>query len=336
MRVCILGAGGLGSVIGGYLAETGVEVVLVARSAHAEAIRAQGLRIEGRRGERLIRRHLTAVTHADQASGDFDVLILAVKHKDTLSALASAEALRPRVACVCSVQNGVIKEDLLADWAGADKVLGVSIVEGGTLLAPGRVHNHLTALTTFYCGEIDGRISPRAQQLAAAFSAADLPARAVDCVRQVIWEKLALVCTVSSFSVSSLIGRPEWVLADGLSQPEGAAHYAAVARECIAVYRAMGWEPQDFYAPSSRLRELGAAPDLAAAAAIMLAQGRKLVESGFRGRSSMHEDALHGRRTEADLIIKPMIDKAQELGIAVPTLQACYRIVSLLDRYAQS
>ena len=43
-----------------------------------------------------------------------------------------------------------------------------------------------------------------------------------------------------------------------------------------------------------------------------------------------------GRVSECYAIIKPMIDKAQELGIAVPTLQACYRIVSLLDRYAQS
>ena len=47
MRVCILGAGGLGSVIGGYLAKTGVETTLIARPAHADAITRDGLRIEG-------------------------------------------------------------------------------------------------------------------------------------------------------------------------------------------------------------------------------------------------------------------------------------------------
>lgn len=62
MRVCILGAGGLGSVIGGYLAHTGVEVTLIARPAHVEAIRRNGLRIDGRLGEFRIRENLTAVT----------------------------------------------------------------------------------------------------------------------------------------------------------------------------------------------------------------------------------------------------------------------------------
>ena len=50
MRWCILGAGGLGSVIGGYLAKAGEEVTLIGRPAHMQAIRERGLRITGLRG----------------------------------------------------------------------------------------------------------------------------------------------------------------------------------------------------------------------------------------------------------------------------------------------
>ncbi|MEY2405533.1 MAG: 2-dehydropantoate 2-reductase, partial [Acidimicrobiaceae bacterium] len=60
MNICILGAGGLGSVIGGRLAETGVDVTLVARPAHVDAITRDGLRITGARGESIVTDHLRA------------------------------------------------------------------------------------------------------------------------------------------------------------------------------------------------------------------------------------------------------------------------------------
>jgi 2-dehydropantoate 2-reductase len=83
MRICILGAGGLGSLIGGWLAESGVAVTLVARAPHVAAIRARGLEIRGIRGECNVRRQLEAVASPVDARGEFDFLILAVKAKDT-------------------------------------------------------------------------------------------------------------------------------------------------------------------------------------------------------------------------------------------------------------
>ncbi len=71
MRVLILGAGGLGSVLGGYLANIGVDVTLVGRPAHTEAITRYGLRITGRRGDLVITDNLTAVDQTAKATGAF-------------------------------------------------------------------------------------------------------------------------------------------------------------------------------------------------------------------------------------------------------------------------
>ena len=88
MRICILGAGALGSLVGGYLAHSGQNVTLIGRKAHIDAVNNDGLRIFGTRGEYLIRDNLSAVTSADEAQGEFDYFILLVKAKDSDVALA--------------------------------------------------------------------------------------------------------------------------------------------------------------------------------------------------------------------------------------------------------
>src|SRR5688572_31459728 len=109
MRVCILGAGGLGSVVGGWLADAGVPVTLVARAPHVAAIRARGLQIRGIRGDCTVRRPLEAVETAAEAQGEFDYLVLAVKAKDSERALADAAPLLARTRAAFSVQNTLVK-----------------------------------------------------------------------------------------------------------------------------------------------------------------------------------------------------------------------------------
>ena len=104
MRLVVLGAGGLGSVIGGYLAEAGVDVTLICRPAHAEAVNANGLSIVGQRGEHLVKENIRACATADEAEGHFDYMMLAVKSKDTDTALAGAKSLIDRTDTFFSIQ----------------------------------------------------------------------------------------------------------------------------------------------------------------------------------------------------------------------------------------
>ena len=256
LRVCILGAGGLGSVVGGWLAESGVPVTLVARPAHVEAIRARGLEIRGIRGERLVRRNLEAVTSPDEARGDFDALVLGVKAKDTDTALAGASALRERTRAALSLQNTLTKEESLAAWIGPERVIGASTTEAGTLLGPGVVQHVGTAPTSFYFGELDGAPGERVAALVDAFNKAGFGARQVADIRHVEWEKLLQITALCAWSVSALGVMPGGSVAEALVVREAAEHYVAIARELLAVYRSLGYAPQDFFAPYSRFREL--------------------------------------------------------------------------------
>ncbi|MEH6639589.1 MAG: 2-dehydropantoate 2-reductase [Porticoccaceae bacterium] len=334
MRVVVLGAGGLGSLLGGQLARTGVDVTLIARPAHADAINTRGLTINTKAGPLLIKNNLQAVTEADQASGHFDYMILAVKSKDNETALAGAESLKDRVETVFSVQNSVVKEDVLGDWLGdKSRVLGASTIEAGTLVEPGVVVTHATSTVASYFGEMDGSVSPRAQKISDAFSAADLPCKAVDCIRQVIWEKLVQIANAAGWSVSALIGNSELTVADGMALRDGAEHYIALAKELLAVNRAMGYRAQGFYAPVSKLKQLDESDDFEADVLSIMALGKQMLDAGMNARTSMHVDVLAGKKTEIEYILKPFIEEAAEFNIEVPTVKACYRIIKVLDNY---
>jgi 2-dehydropantoate 2-reductase len=332
MRFVILGAGGLGSVIGGYLAKAGEDVTLICRPAHAQAINANGLKISGVRGDHLVRENLAAVTSPDEAKGEFDHLIVLVKGKDTETALAQADGLKARCKNVFSLQNGIGKEERLRAWAGRDKVIGASTIEGGTLHEPGVVSNPLTTPITAWFGELDGGTSPRTDALAEAFTRAGLVARSVPNIMQVLWEKLVQIGTASGWSVSTLGLR--LYFQDGLLIREGAEHYVALAKDMLRVYGAMGYTPQNFYAPMSQFKELNEL-DFEGGVAMMMKLGERLKQQGMRGRTSMHEDVIRGKKTEVDYLLKPFLDKAAELGIAVPVLETVYRIVKTQDAYLE-
>lgn len=332
MKFVILGAGGLGSVIGGYLANAGEQVTLIGRQAHMDAINENGLKIDGCRGDFHITENLTGVSSPDDAEGEFDYLILLVKGKDTETALAEAEQLKNRCKNVLSLQNGIGKEKRLIEWAG-DKVIGASTIEGGTLHEPGHASNPITTPTTAYFGELDGGITPRIEAITDAFNRAGLGARSMEDIYHVLWEKLVQICTASSWSVSTLAGG-DLYFADGLAVREGAEHYVAIARELLTVYAALGYQPENFYAPMSQFKELNSVSD-EKAIEIMQALGERMKNDpgGRRGRTSMHEDVTRGRKTEVDEIIKPFLVKAAELNIEIPTVNAVYRIIKVLDNY---
>jgi len=116
-------------------------------------------------------------------------------------------SLRDHTATVLSLQNTVSKEDQLAAWAGADRVIGASTIEGGTLIEPGVVRHTATAPTTAYFGELDGSDSARVAAIVDAFVAAGFASKAVDDIRHVEWEKLLQISVVASWSASTLGGR---------------------------------------------------------------------------------------------------------------------------------
>jgi 2-dehydropantoate 2-reductase len=114
MRFIIHGAGSIGSLIGGRLAESGAEVVLIARHAHAAAINRSGLLVKSRDGDRVIKA-LSVVTHPREITPSLgDVIILTVKSSQSAASIQSLRETFPEETPVVCMQNGVRNEEVAA------------------------------------------------------------------------------------------------------------------------------------------------------------------------------------------------------------------------------
>jgi 2-dehydropantoate 2-reductase len=170
MRFVVYGAGAIGGVVGGRLAQHGHDVLLIARGDHHDAIRDGGLRLTTPDQE-TVTLSIPVVSHP--AAIDFDdddVVLLAMKSQDTGTALSALAATAPERIAVVSVQNGVANEP--AALRRFEAVYGVCVVLPALHLQPGVVEAHAAPLTgildvgRFPCG-----IDRRSEAIASAFRA---------------------------------------------------------------------------------------------------------------------------------------------------------------------
>lgn len=165
----MVGAGAVGGVVGGRLAEAGHEVVLVARGAHGAAMRAGGLRLESPAGVSVLR-----LPVADDVAGvdwrSDDVVLLAVKAHQSAGVLAELAAIAPPGLAVACVQNGVTNEREALRRFGA--VYGVCVMCPTSYLEPGVVQAWSTPVVGILdVGRFPSGVDRVAEQLAAAFVA---------------------------------------------------------------------------------------------------------------------------------------------------------------------
>jgi 2-dehydropantoate 2-reductase len=133
MRIAVLGTGGIGGPYGASIARAGADVTFVARGAHLAAIRENGLRIEGDRGETHIRP--AQATDDIGSIGTVDYVLLCVKLWDVETA---GEQIRPIVGpqtAVVPLQNGIDAADRLIPILGPEPVMGGSAFVTGTIVS---------------------------------------------------------------------------------------------------------------------------------------------------------------------------------------------------------
>jgi len=261
-----------------------------------------------------------------------DLLLCGTKE----AALRDADGLRAEAGLVLSLQNTVAKDPALAEWIGGDRVVGASTTEAATLDGAGSVRHVATAPTAFYFGALSSGVAPavmgdRIAALVDAFTKAGLSAKQTDDIQHVEWEKLLQAAVLAAWSVSTLGMMPGRSVAEGLVVREAAEHYVAIAQELLAVYRALGYEPRDFFHPYSRFREFSTWT-FEEAVAGMRAQGQRMLEIGAVGRPSLHVDLMRGRPTEVEFVLGPFLVEAERLGLEIPTTRAAYRIIRTLEQ----
>ena len=156
MRIGIFGTGGAGGHFGARLARAGEDVVFVARGAHLEAIRREGLAVETPEGEILVRP--AVATDDPGAAGPVDAILLGVK---TWQVEDAARAMRPMIGAetfVVPLQNGVEAAGQLTAVLGPERVVGGLCATFSFVTAPGRIRS-VGQVNLIRLGELDNRPS---------------------------------------------------------------------------------------------------------------------------------------------------------------------------------
>ena len=289
MRIAVVGAGGVGGYFGGRLAEAGADVVFLARGAHLDAMRANGLRIDSPSGNV----HLPRInaTSDPAAIGAVDIVLFAVKLYDADAASRLLPALVGPETAVIPLQNGVEGVDIVTRAVGPAHTAGGTCYVSAVIAEPGVIRH--TAMEQLIFGALDGRRSPRLEQLLAACASAKFKSTLSENIQVDIWTKFVRLSVFSG--MTSVTRCPIGVIVNDSAL---LAMLKAAVREATAVAQARGVPvPED-------------ADERVEKAYQVLPHGAK---------SSMLEDLERGRRLELPWLSGAVVRIGKEVGVATPT-----------------
>ena len=301
MKIAVMGSGGVGGFVGGRLAHAGCDVRFVARGEHLRAMRANGLVIE-RDGQDAIRIPNVRAAENPAELGPVDLVIIAVKLRDTE---AAATAIRPLVTpttTVLSLQNGVTKDDILRRELGEQAVIGGVTYVATRIARPG-VIGQTGAVQRVVIGEYDGRPSARVQSLHDWLARAGIDAAISEDIRRTLWEKFVFLVGLSS-TTATMRARLGVILAN----PQTRTFFLDVMREVVAVGRALGVALPPDYAEQRLVFADTMPQDMT---------------------SSLHHDLDAGRPLEVEWLAGAVVTLGRAQGIPTPLCRAVWDILAL-------
>lgn len=308
MNITILGAGAMGSLFGGLLAEAGQHVVLLdINDAHLNAIRDNGLRLHTDSADRKVTR--LAAIRPEQANEPPDLLIVFTKTLHTEAALASVRRLLAPETRVLTLQNGLGNVEAVSRYVRQDRILIGMTTWPADLGGPGQVRSHGQGLVRIM--PVDIQQQKAAGQVADVLNLAGLRCEVDPQAWAAIWEKVAFnaalnsLCAVTGCTVGQLN-----------AVPDGLAMARAVVTEVIATAQSAGVD---------------------ADAAHCMASVADALANHKAHKPSMLQDVLAGRQTEIASINGEVVARAHRAGIAVPHTEMLLGLVRLIQaRNAES
>lgn len=294
MRIVVVGSGGTGGYFGARLAGAGEAVTFVARGAHLQAIRENGLTIRSAvEGEWRVRAH--AVEHLD-GHPVADLVLFCVKSFDTEDA---AELVRPVLGPatgVLSLQNGIDNEDKIGRILGADHVMeGVAYVFSH-IEAPGVVAHH--QLGRIVLGEMNGEISDRALAAADVCKNAGIEAEVDSHIRRTLWRKYVFLVALSGAT--------------------------AVTRLPVKFVREVEVTRQLWQRQVEELLALASADGAGLEADTMESCIQLLESLAPTNYSSLYQDLAQGKRLELEALHGHAVALGARYGVPTPSLFAVY------------
>ncbi|MGZ8203582.1 MAG: ketopantoate reductase family protein [Burkholderiales bacterium] len=301
MKIAVIGSGGVGGFFGGRLANAGYDVHFVARGAHLAAMRESGLTIESD-AHGTIQVPRVNVTEDPAAIGHADLVLIAVKLWDTE---VTARAVKPIVGpdtAVLSLQNGVVKDDILRRELGANALMGGVAYVGTSIARPG-VIRQVGALQRVVFGEYDGRESPRAKRILEALLEGGVQAELSTNIRRALWEKYAFLVGLSG--ATATMRTP---IGPIRSHHQTRAFLLDLMKETVAVGRALGVDLPPDYAEQRLAFADTLATDMT---------------------SSLHHDLERGNRLEVEWLSGGVVQLGNTVNVPTPCNRAVWDILAL-------
>lgn len=306
MKFLFLGAGAIGTYVGGSLAAAGDEVTFIERPETAAVIAEHGLKVHTADTTRVVRDVTVHGSAAEAlAQGPYDIGVFALKSFDTQTALDELVATGYEVPTILSLQNGVDNEPTIAATLGADKVIAGTVATAVSKPGVGEVVEEKHRGIGVALGH------PLAQPLVEALDRAGLSGKAFDDAPSMKWSKL--LTNLTGNATSAILDE---TVAELFADKRSYTIEVAVLAECLAVMKAKGYRVVDL--PGTPVRALAWAtklPRFIAQPALTKALG------AGRGDKmpSFHIDLHGGRgRTEVSFLNGAVARGGEQAGVPTP------------------
>ena len=303
MKIAVVGAGAMGSVYAGLLADGGNEVWAIdVWQAHVDAINNQGLRVEGASGDRTVR--LNATTSAADV-GECDLIIIATKADGVASAAQAVDPLLKDDSLILTIQNGLGAAERISQYRDPGNILiGVAGGFGAQMKGPG--HAYHNGMDLIRVGEMMGGLTARLEHVAQVWRDAGFQVRAFEDVHQLIWEKF--ICNVTFSGPCSVMQAP---VGEVMANEHGWSIAIACGLEAFEAGKAKGinfsFDDAETYIHAFGSKMPNAIP-------------------------SLYQDHLAKRRSEIDAINGMVPVVAAQVGTNAPMNEAITALVKMIER----
>ena len=315
MKIAIIGAGAIGTLVAGYLAKEGSDVTLVGKRKNVSAIKKNGLIIEGVRGRTAV-----PVKVTDKLEKGADSVILAVKTQDIASTISDNIQVLKDVP-VLTVQNGVRAEERLSEFIPREKIISSVVLFGVTYLEPGRVVHNFEG--DWLIGKAFVRNDEEVEAIRNLLSNA-FTVRVTEGIRGMKWVKLFLNL---NNCLPALTGKS---MQETFSHPEICKVSIRLLHEALMIVDQAEVKLEslpDF--PVERLRALTDMP-LDKASKIFSQTMTNLSKEPLYG--SILQSIQRGRPSEIDYFNGEIVYLGGQIGVAAPLNEKLARMVHKVER----
>ncbi len=303
MRLVVLGAGAIGSLLGGLLSEVGEDVTLIGRRAHVRAIRSNGLHIDGVTGRRKIK---VKAEVAPSRAGKADLVLCTVKAYDTRAAAADARPLISKESIFLCMQNGLDVEKEAAHEIGAEQIVRGVTNNGALLVKPGYVKH--TGLGDTLIGCPDKKWRDKINELVKALNSAGLPAEITERIHDIVLSKVLVNVGINPLGAITHLRNGDLV-----KNPLLKDLMKSAVEEALRVVDKLGISIVD---------------------GDIVEKTFKVAEATAPNKNSMLQDVEKGKRTEIDFINGAIVRIGEEIGVSTPINYTLTALVKGLERSA--